>query len=139
MADLLLLPCWVGRRGFEPPTSSSRKTRATKLRYRPNEVPQSVPQAAVASARLGSGLGGARLGFGPGVFEVRQGTLQVVPAAFEGDLFQGGEAGGEFAIRSAQGLFGIHAFLPGQFGQDVQQVAYLFLLFSDRGGRQEFG
>ena len=29
----------VGARGFEPPTSSSRTTRATKLRYAPTDPP----------------------------------------------------------------------------------------------------
>ena len=54
----------VGARGFEPPTSSSRTMRATKLRHAPTEVP--VLQGAGIVARDGVSRHGTLAGGGPG-------------------------------------------------------------------------
>jgi hypothetical protein len=71
----------VGEPGLEPGTSSSRTTRATRLRYSP------LVRDSVAKASSALPLTRAPFGFGPRVLEVIQRTIrQAVPASLAGDL-----------------------------------------------------
>jgi hypothetical protein len=124
----------VGEPGLEPGTSASRTQRATRLRYSP------LVRDSVAKPSSGSPLAGAPFGFGPRFFQVVQRTAgQAVPASLAGDLLYGLKAGGELAVGRPQGFFGIDAVLPGQLGQNVEQVAQLLAPFGERARLQELG